>query len=161
MDFNADILFGIAIQLEKNGAAYYRSALTYVADPIVKKTLEDLAAYEEEHEQTFRQIRGALSGKEQFLSIYDPEGDFESYIEAFASGQVFDLQADPSAWLSASVSTMEILRHALSLEKDTIVFYLGLRDSIPESFGKERVDSILKEEMKHVAMISEIGRAHV
>jgi rubrerythrin len=50
-------------------------------------------------------------------------------------------------------SEREILTAALAAEKDSIVFYLGLRDLVPERMGRYRVDDIISEEMEHVRII--------
>ncbi|MBW1821931.1 MAG: rubrerythrin, partial [Deltaproteobacteria bacterium] len=52
-------------------------------------------------------------------------------------------------------STMEkILREAILAEKDSIVFYLGMKEMVPENFGKTKIDAIIKEEMAHIKLLS-------
>ena len=41
----------------------------------------------------------------------------------------------------------------MRLEKESIVFYLGLRDLVPAKLGKDKVERILREEMSHVALL--------
>ncbi len=48
----------------------------------------------------------------------------------------------------------DILRVATTMEKDSIVFYLGMKELIPERLGKDRIDGIIKEEMAHLASLS-------
>ncbi len=48
---------------------------------------------------------------------------------------------------------VEILKAALTAEKDSIVFYLGMKDLVPESLGKNKIDDIIKEEMSHIKII--------
>jgi rubrerythrin len=48
----------------------------------------------------------------------------------------------------------EILKAAIEAEKDSIVFYLGMKEAVPEKHGKRRLDTILKEEMGHIRMLS-------
>ena len=51
-------------------------------------------------------------------------------------------------------SMKEILKSAIEAEKDSIVFYLGMKDVVPESLGKSRIDHIIKEEMGHIRSLS-------
>ena len=48
-----------------------------------------------------------------------------------------------------------VLISAIGAEKDSIIFYLGMRDAVPEGKGKERIDAIIKEEMGHVQILSQ------
>jgi len=43
---------------------------------------------------------------------------------------------------------------AIGLEKDSIVFYLGMKDAVPERLGRSRIDDIIREEMSHVYLLS-------
>jgi len=48
----------------------------------------------------------------------------------------------------------DIFRMAIGLEKDSIVFYLGMKDAVPERLGRSKIDRIIKEEMVHIAILS-------
>ena len=47
-----------------------------------------------------------------------------------------------------------ILLAAIGLEKDSIIFYLGMKELVPENLGKNRIDKIIKEEMGHIRLLS-------
>ena len=40
------------------------------------------------------------------------------------------------------------------IKKDSIVFYLGMKDAIPQGLGRSKVDGIIKEEMRHITTLS-------
>ncbi len=48
----------------------------------------------------------------------------------------------------------EILKAAIEAEKESIVFYLGMREAVPGTLGKSRLDDIIKEEMGHIRLLS-------
>lgn len=50
--------------------------------------------------------------------------------------------------------TRKILWVAIGLEKESIVFYLGMKELVPESLGKKKIDDIMKEEMGHIRLLS-------
>ena len=43
---------------------------------------------------------------------------------------------------------------AIDLEKESIVFYQGMKEFVPESLGKNKINDIIKEEMKHIRILS-------
>ena len=53
------------------------------------------------------------------------------------------------------MSEEEILKIAIGLEKESIVFYVGIKDIVPKSLGKDKIDAIIREEMSHVVLLSD------
>ena len=51
-------------------------------------------------------------------------------------------------------SLEDILKEAITAEKDSIVFYLGMKEMVPETLGRSRIDAIIKEEMAHINILS-------
>lgn len=48
----------------------------------------------------------------------------------------------------------KIIKYAMAAEKDSIVFYLGMKDLVPENMGKKKIDEIIREEMSHIRLLS-------
>jgi rubrerythrin len=148
IDFNADEVFEIAEQIERNGVKFYRSAAQNIQDADKKKLLNDLAEMEVEHEQTFKTLRSKLLVDEKVQTTFDPEGDSESYLRALADTRVFYEKE------IASNSMEEILKTAITAEKDSIVFYLGMKEVVPANLGQDKLNDIIKEEMGHIRLLS-------
>jgi rubrerythrin len=151
--FNADEIFEMAEQIERNGARFYRRAAEEVTEYSGCDMLLRLAEMEEKHQKTFASMRKDLEASED-LSTFDPQGEAASYLRAMADGHVFNSKADPTDLLLGGVTIEAILNKALELEKDSIMFYLGMKEMIPPSLGKERIEQIIKEEMKHVVLLN-------
>jgi rubrerythrin len=148
IDFNADEIFEIAQIIERNGAEFYRSASEKIIETDKKKLLIQLAEMEEEHEQTFKNLRSKLSENEKIMTTFDPDGDSERYLRALADTRVFyEIKLE-------TPSLKEILKTAITAEKDSIVFYLGMKDVVPAHLGKDKLDEIIKEEMGHIRLLS-------
>ena len=147
-DFTADDIFEMAVQMERNGAKFYRTAAENVSEASGKELLLGLAAMEDEHEKTFAELRADLTDKEKSATVFDPEGESTLYLRALADTRVFfEKEID--------VTSMEdILKSAITAEKDSIVFYLGMKDLVPDKFGKGRLDDIINEEMGHIRILS-------
>jgi rubrerythrin len=70
------------------------------------------------------------------------------YLKALADTRVFfEKDMDPT-------TMKEILKAAITAEKDSIVFYLGMKELVPEKMGKAKIDDIIKEEMSHIRLLS-------
>ena len=152
--FNADEIFEMAAQIERNGARFYRRAAKGAAASSTGELLLRLAAMEEDHEKTFVAMRAELTEQERRPTVYDPDGVAAGYLQAMADGKVFDQTADPSKSLTGQESNEQILRTAVGLEKDSIVFYLGMKEIVPERLGKDKLDTIIQEEMGHIVDLS-------
>jgi len=147
-DFNARDIFEMAKEIERNGAEFYSSAAEKVDRDDQRELLLSLAKMEEEHEETFKNMEAELTAKEQTETVFDPENEAFLYLKALADTRIFyEKELDMS-------SMKAILKTALSAEKDSIVFYLGMKELVPEKYGKNRLEGIIKEEMSHVRLIS-------
>ena len=147
--YNIDEIFALAEKIERDGAEYYRRAAEFADTEEKKRRLEKLAEMELGHEQTFATMRADASGSN---AVFDPDGEAARYLERIVDGRVFDYRSAPAAEL-AGKSLVEIYRKAIDLEKDSIVFYLGIRDLVPE--GRDRIEAIIREEMGHITLLSD------
>ena len=146
-DFNADDVFEMAEQMERNGGKFYRTAADSAQDADNKEFLLELAAMEDAHEKTFKAMRAELSGQEKTSTVFDPGGEAALYLRALADTRVFfEKEIDVT-------SMKQILKSAIEAEKDAIVFYLGMQEAVPENLGRARLNHIIKEEMGHVKLL--------
>ena len=118
INFNADEIFEMAEQIERNGAKFYRKAAESI-DSKSRDLLLGLAAMEDEHQKTFAAMRGELSDA-----------------------------------LLGTESIQDILKTAIGLEKDSIVFYTSMKEFVPKTAGPEKVDAIIKEEIGHIVELT-------
>ena len=156
--FNADEIFEMAEQIERNGAKFYRQMAENISDDPVRELFSDLAAMEDEHEKVFSAMRAELPDKEREPTVFDPEGEGVLYLRALADLRVFNEKAKegftPIENLSGEEKIERIFLEAVGREKESIVFYLGMKEAVPENLGKEKIDSIIKEEMNHIRLLS-------
>jgi len=153
MPFNADEVFEMAEQIERNGGKFYRAAAEKF--PAVRDILLILAAMEDKHEETFADMRAELSGTELQEPLFDPDQQAQMYLRAMADGHVFDIKADPAEKLADKDTPEEVLKMAIGAERDSIAFYVGLKDAVSNKAGKDKVDDIIKEEMSHIVTLNE------
>jgi len=157
-DFNVDEMFEMACQIERNGAKFYRQMSENISDTPIHRMLLDFAAMEEAHERVFTAMRSDLSDQEREPTVFDPEGETALYLKALADLRVFDDMAGEDFVLSKELSEKakirKVLRAAINREWESIGFYVGMKELVPEKLGKGKIDNIIKEEMKHVRILS-------
>ena len=153
IEFSADEVFGMAEQIERNGARFYRKAAEK-AEGEAKEILERFADMEDEHERTFQTMRAELPEEARRPLVFDPEGDLGMYVKAMADGYVFNVREDASTTLTGDESVEELLGMALGREKESVVFYVGLKEAVPAEVGQEKIDRIIREELGHIGILS-------
>lgn len=147
-DFNADEVFEMAEQMERNGAKFYRDAAESAADSSNKELLIGLSKMEEAHEKIFETMRAELTAAEKASTVFDPSGEASLYLRSLVDCRVFfKKEIDVT-------SIVEILKSAIEAEKDSIVFYLGMKEAVPKNLGRDRIEAIIKEEMGHIRLLS-------
>jgi rubrerythrin len=154
LEFNADEIFQMALRIETNGVRFYKRAADGIGNSAGRQLLLRLAAMEETHEKIFARMREGLTDQERKKKVYDRGEESSEYLRAWADQNVFDLRSDPSEKLTGKENLGFILQTAIALEKDSIVFYVGMKDAVPERLGRGKVEEIIQEELRHVALLS-------
>jgi rubrerythrin len=153
--FSADEILAVAEKIEQNGIRFYEAAARRVRAPKARQLLTELAAREKVHEQTFAAMRARLSDRERSADTFDPDQQSAAYLQALAGGAVFKQDAGSAVPFAQGAAYKDILAAAIEMEKDSIVFYVGLREFAPARLGRTQVDAILKEEMSHLALLNQ------
>ena len=150
-NYNVDEILAMAEEIERNGVEYYARAARMTTDEQKRRRLEDLAQMERNHERIFAEMRAS---QPEERASFDPDGEVGRYLGAIVDGKVFDYRAKPAADL-AGKSLFDVYRVAIDLEKDSIIFYLGIRELVPEELGNTQMDDIIREEMGHIVLLSD------
>lgn len=153
--FNADEIFEMAEEIERNGAKFYRKATGSTSDKASKKLLFDLAVMEDGHVKIFQDMRRQLTDKEKEPIVYDPDNEAAQYLQAMADMHGCEGKISPVKELTGRESMREILTIALNAEKESVVFYFGLRGFVPGAAGKDKVEKIINEEIGHINVLNQ------
>lgn len=152
-DFNAAEVFDIAIKIEENGAKFYRRAAELQPGEEDKKFLENLAKMEDRHKAVFEEMKTTLSEAETQGTVFDPQEELTLYLNAMADAHGGEGDPDVADSFTGKESMAEIVAIAVGLEKESILFYVGIKDMVPPKFGRDRIDTIIREETQHVAQL--------
>lgn len=149
--FNADEILQMAEQIERNGIKFYSLAAERLKQ--FCDIFTQLARQEEEHRSIFSGMRRNLSAAEREATSYDPDNQSGLYLQALADREVFKLDQDPQKLLPVSVTLAGVIDIAIGKEKDSIVFYAGMKELVSEKLGGGKINSIISEEFRHIAVL--------
>ena len=156
IQYNADEVLSIAEQVERNGDRFYRLAAEKQSDRDAAATFLRLAEMEQGHLKVFSGMRAALSDEERRPVTFDPYDESSLYLRATADRTIFDVTADPAKKLTGKETMKQVLAIGIAAEKDSIVFYAGMKDMVPARLGRDRIEAIIREELSHFVTLSEL-----
>jgi rubrerythrin len=151
--FNAEEIFLIAEHIERNGAKFYRKAAEKASDKKIKQMLLEMAEMETGHLKTFEHMRRYLKIKEKDNTVFDPDNEASLYLATMAYSHGSEGRKSLAEELTGNESIPEILKIALNAEKDSVIYYFGLRSFVPPKAGRDKIEAIIAEEIEHITML--------
>lgn len=145
--FSVGEIVNFAIEIEKNGEKFYRSAAEKITDEKIKSLFTVLADEETEHRKTFENLLGKVKNYE--ISD-DLGGEYFTYLKAYVDGKIFNKN------IPKVKNTVDIIQFALNAERDSILYYLEMKNFVQEDDGKI-VDKIIEEERQHFVKLTQIA----
>ena len=146
--FSGREILQIAIQIEKNGIEFYTAAGKAAKSDKVKDLFSFLVDEEKKHIGTFEGMMKALTD-ERLSGKYDPYLEEEAmYIKALSDSRVFTKPGGGKRLSSSAQAAEDVLRVAMDMEKDSILFYYEMLKATKEQ-DKHAVEDVISEEKKH------------
>ena len=147
----------VALMMEEEGIRFYKLAEGKTGDPEMKKTFAFLREKEHQHIETFRRLYSDLVAREgdPDAELWLLDTEVSSYFRASVDSTVFPTKGSAEVAIAGLHGVTEILRFALRLEKDAILFYHELLAHAPWPEAKALVENVIAEERRHVAFIHE------
>jgi rubrerythrin len=152
INFNVDEIFEMAEQIERNGAKFYREAAGKTSDKAIQKMFVDLAAMEDGHLQIFQEMRKQLAAGEKEPMTFDPDNEAAIYLQTMADSHGTEGRKNLTTKLTGKETTREIFEIAINAERNSIVFYTGLKGLVSAA-AKDKVEAIITEEFGHLAVL--------
>jgi len=151
-ELNAGEVLEIAETIEREAASYYRQAAAAATSPQAREQLMELAEMEDEHVQVFHGLRVQLSEDRPRAERAGARGmDGLPLLAALVARNMKDDLAESFAGREGPA---DLLRRAVDFEKDTVVFYTGVKEMLPEPSDRAKVDKIILEELRHVLTLT-------
>jgi rubrerythrin len=148
--FSIHEILALAVQLESNAERRYRNAAARHADPRLAELLTWMADEERAHAQWFK-AQEALIPQETPSEMADTMS--RGLLTEIVKDQQFSL-ADRD--LDVIEEVPEMLKVFAEFENDTIIFYKLLLPFVGDDTTREALESIIREEKRHLQELSRI-----
>ncbi len=139
-----------AVQTERLGYEFYtKMAKRFEDNEGLRRLFDMLAQKELRHKLAFSELKD-ITGESE------PEdwGEVVPFFRAMAESEFFLGKDKSLPSLEHIKTTYDAVRFAINFEKETMLYFLGIRDAVKE---KEVVDEIIHEEKNHIVWLSKFG----
>jgi len=136
-----------AIEKEQQSYALYKQLFEQTNNSIFK----ELMVQEQQHETYYREMLGSLS-QEQTPRVTENDEYIAYMSEMIAASR----KIAPVTELDFN-DLKSVYDYAIGREQDSILFYVGLKNLVPEN-KHQHIDVIIKEEGRHITKILQMKR---
>jgi rubrerythrin len=154
ISFTVGELLTMAIDIERNGIAFYDVMAKSAENEEVRRIFQALVDMEHQHVQTLQDML-AESGQSKAGGVYD--GEEAAYLKSLVDSSIFSDDAITGEMVTRLDSDIEALELAINLEKDSILFYYQIKDIVPPG-QQPLLYRIIAEEKTHLRDLSKIKR---
>ena len=154
ISFSGSELINIAIGIERRGIVFYDIMTTSTKNAASRDAFQHLADMEREHIKIFQDM---LSEADKFETPETYAGEYEAYLQVLVDSAVFTDDFVTSEMATRANSDIEALELAISAEKDSILFYYGMKEIMPQR-AQPMINKIIAEEKSHLRQLSELKR---
>ena len=152
--FSGSEIVELGVQIEKNGRDFYDVLSKLSKSQSAAETFEFLSKEEEKHIGIFKNIF-KNSEKNDSSQVYTDE--YIAYMNALAGECVFT-QKDKGKDIAKKITSYkEAIELGIGFEKDSIIFYDGIKQFVPE-YDKAVVDDLIRQERKHLRRLSDLKK---
>lgn len=142
----------LGVQIEKNGRDFYNALVKQFKNLKAQEIFKYLAGEEEKHIVIFQQI---LDKVEKYEPPESYPGEYFAYMNALASQSVFT-QENKGKEIAQKVKTdQEAIDIGITAEKDSIIFYEGMKKVAPV-YDQKIMDEVILEEQNHFKKLLEL-----
>lgn len=152
--FSGSEMLGVALGIERNGAAFYQALAEKTQDKSARAVYKHLAAEELKHLNTFQDMLNTVG------NYQPPEGyaeEYSLYLKSLVDSSVFTDVAQAQQTAARVSSQAEALDIGIQAEKDSILFYTEMKDLIKPA-DRQVVLNIINQERDHLNQLSQLKK---
>lgn len=142
----------IGVQIEKNGKDFYEAISAQSKNALAKDVFQFLAGEEAKHIEIFKNILGSV---EKYAPSEAYPGEYFAYMNALASEHIFTQKDKGREIAQKTQSDKEAVDLGIGFEKDSIIFYEGMKKVVPD-YDHKIVDALIEQEHKHLLQLTEL-----
>lgn len=142
----------IGVQIEINGKDFYNTLAGKTKNEKAREIFNFLAGEEEKHIATFERIRDSV---ERYKPPEAYPGEYFSYMNALASEHVFTQKNKGVEAANRTKGDKDAIELGIKFEKDSIIFYEGMKKVVPEK-DLLLIDALIDQEKNHLMRLNAI-----
>ena len=156
VSLTAEGLLEIAIQAERQGAAFYQRLAATADSERVRAECQRLVGMEREHEKAFQRLVGQQEGQRALSSLQPDQlsDEYQQYLSALVDSNMLPDEEMAQQLAEEAESEIDAINIALQMEKNAILFYQELQNLLGTETGV--LQTILDEERSHVYQLNEL-----
>lgn len=144
--FKAGDILKVAVQIEKNGLAFYSQIKERSKNFPVAEVFGFLAKEEEKHRKAFEEL---LEKGSNYAPAESYPGEYELYLQALAGENIFKKEADLKKMAQELKSDSQAIDLGIGFEKDSIIFYNEMKNFVNRA-DFAIIEKIIAEEKEHL-----------
>jgi rubrerythrin len=149
--FTGSEIVELGIQIEKNGRDFYNRLAEQSKIAKAKEVFKFLAGEEEKHIKVFQ---GILDKTQKFEPQGLDAGEYYVYMQALAGEHIFT-QKDKGEEIAKTIqSDKEAIEKAIRFEEDSVVFYEGIKKTVP-GYDVKIIEALIVQEEGHLKQLIE------
>jgi rubrerythrin len=152
--FAASEIIELGIQIEKNGKDFYDTLAGQSKNQKAIQIFKYLSNQEDLHISVFKKMLDSVQGYEPAESY---TGEYAAYMSALASEHIFTQAGKGIEIARRVVSDKEAVELGLGFEKDSIIFYEGMKKMVPE-YDQKIIQELIQQEQGHLTQLSEFKK---
>ena len=152
--FSGSEVVELGIEIEINGMDFYQKLATGTGHDNLKDVFMFLAEEEEKHIVAFQKL---LDSIKQYEPPEAYPGDYFVYMSALAGSHVFAEKNKGIETARKVKNDLEAVEVAMGFEKDSILFFEAMIDSVPEK-DRKIVGELIKQEKGHLSRLHELRK---
>ncbi len=152
--FSVSELINIAIGIERRGITFYDIMAKSTDNEIAKHVFQALVNMEREHIKIFEDM---LDEADRYEPDKTATEEYAGYLQSLIDGAVFTDDMITSEMAIQADSDIKAIELAMNAEKDSILFYYQMKDTMPRQTS-QIIERVIAEEKSHLRQLSEVKK---
>jgi rubrerythrin len=149
--FKATDILLAAQEVETRGEVFYNRLVDTTTDPKLKDLFAFLAKEETKHREIFAKLYERVGQVE--LPAWAEEDEYVDYLKYLLDSHTLFRLGDVDHLKTFMGTSKEALETAMGFEKDTIMFFLEMREFVPDG-EKKHIQACIDEERSHLRLLA-------
>lgn len=157
--FTGSEVIEMALKIEENGMKFYTDAFKAAKDETTKALFKRLAIEEGHHIKIFTDMKELV--KDEYVSEgFDPYiTEASEYLRSMADSEVFTNPGEGGKFAGEISNPAQVLDHAISMEKESLVFY-GEYEKVIVQKDKPVLTALIEQEKTHLQTLIDLRKEY-